>query len=220
MAQSDLSKLLKVNAFIFDVDGVFTNGSIVVNESGEMLRTMNIKDGYAVQLAVKKKYHIIIISGGTSKGVVRRFEKLGVTEIHIGIEDKQGIIASIMNKLNLSKQQCLYMGDDIPDLDAMQACEIKTCPNDAVWQIKEIADIVNADAYKISLPTSQPKFSTNFVTTTIVQLSFAIVCWQRQFDIGIFPHMYFLASVWFGAFIFGHSGFYDCYVLPMCLMRL
>ena len=132
-------KLRNVKTFIFDVDGVLTDGHLLVMPDGEFLRTMNIKDGYAMQLAIKKGYLICIISGGHSKGVPVRLERLGVQEVHMGVPDKISVFQSILSKYNIDPATILYMGDDVPDVKVMQQCGVPCCPGDAVTEIKTIS---------------------------------------------------------------------------------
>jgi 3-deoxy-D-manno-octulosonate 8-phosphate phosphatase (KDO 8-P phosphatase) len=142
MAQSDLTKLQNIKAFFFDVDGVFTDGSLLLSEKGEMLRTMNIRDGYAVRHAIDKGLHVFIISGGSSEGVRVRFQNLGVKEIHLGIDDKSWIFLKMKEEYKLETDECLYMGDDLPDFKVMDLSGIKVAPNDAAWEIREKADFI------------------------------------------------------------------------------
>src|SRR5205085_725784 len=102
-------------------------------------RTMNIKDGYAMQLAVKKGYHLAIISGGKSEGVPKRLERLGITDIHTGVKNKMEVYTSLKIKHAITDDQILFMGDDIPDLEIMKQAGIATCPNDACIEIKNIS---------------------------------------------------------------------------------
>ena len=134
-----LTKLQDIRAFIFDVDGVLTDGTVHVTESGEQLRKFNIKDGYALQLAVKRGYQIAIISGARSKGVISRLEGLGTTNIHVGTEDKIKTYTDFLTQYSLSSDQVLYMGDDIPDLPVMQKVGLPVCPADAVEEIKAVS---------------------------------------------------------------------------------
>lgn len=110
-----LQKFKEVSTLIFDVDGVLTDGSILVTEAGEMLRTMNIKDGFALQHAVSKGLNIVVISGGTSEGVRIRLNKLGVTEVHLGVKNKESALKEVQSKLGVASSKCLAMGDDVPD---------------------------------------------------------------------------------------------------------
>lgn len=128
-----------ITTFVFDIDGVLTDGTILVLDNGLQARKMNIKDGYALQLAVKKGYHVLIISGGHSPQVLDRLKKLGVTEVYMNILDKKDQLLQYMQKNNLQKDQVLFMGDDIPDLAVMKSVGLPCCPNDAVQEIKDVA---------------------------------------------------------------------------------
>ena len=132
-----------VKVFIFDIDGVLTDGMLHVQEDGELLRRMNIKDGYALQLAVKKGYKVWVISGGKTNAVKRRLEKLGVTEVYVDVKDKVSLLEQKKEGLSAGKEQLLYMGDDMPDLHAMHLCGLKTCPADAVAEIRNISDYIS-----------------------------------------------------------------------------
>jgi len=136
-------KLKKIKSFIFDVDGVLTNGHLLVMPDGEFLRTMNIKDGYAMQLAIKKGYLIAIISGGHSKGVPIRLQRLGIQEVHMGVGSKQEVFQSILTKYNLDPAEILYMGDDMPDLEVMKQCGVPCCPGDAVIEVKSFSTYIS-----------------------------------------------------------------------------
>lgn len=133
-----------INTFIFDVDGVLTDGSLLVMPDGLMVRRMNIKDGYALQLAVKKGYQVIVISGGNSPEVKERLNKLGVHAVHMQVTDKLGLLKSILNESNTAQNSCLFMGDDIPDLECMKWVGLPVCPADAVSEIKEVALYISA----------------------------------------------------------------------------
>ncbi len=135
--------LAEINTFIFDVDGVMTNGIVSLTEDGNLLRTMNVKDGYALQLAVKKGYRIIIISGGRSEAVRQRFEGLGISEVYLGIGNKLEVFHKIVAKDNLKMKNILYMGDDIPDYQIMKEVGVATCPADAAEEIKHISHYVS-----------------------------------------------------------------------------
>ncbi len=139
-----LEKLKNITCFIFDVDGVLTDGRVLVLPDGLLARFMNIKDGYALQLAVKKGYKIIVISGSNSPEVKARLNKLGVAEVHMQVIDKAALLRSIMDQAQLAKNACLYMGDDIPDLKVMQLTGFPCCPSDAVPEIKAIAVYISA----------------------------------------------------------------------------
>lgn len=128
-------KLKKVSTFIFDVDGVLTDGSLLVMPDGEFLRRMNIKDGYAMALAVKRGYRIAIISGGHSTGVPVRLRRLGIEEVFMGVENKLKVYDQLLEKYSLTDEQVLFMGDDIPDLPLIKRCGVPCCPADAVTEI-------------------------------------------------------------------------------------
>jgi 3-deoxy-D-manno-octulosonate 8-phosphate phosphatase (KDO 8-P phosphatase) len=132
-----------INTFVFDVDGVLTDGTLLVLPNGVMARRMNIKDGYALQLAVKKGYHIVIISGGVSPEVQERLNKLGVTHVYMQVKDKVAVLTNFMQQHRLSKEQVLFMGDDMPDAPALRLVGLPTCPVDAATDIKAIAQYIS-----------------------------------------------------------------------------
>jgi 3-deoxy-D-manno-octulosonate 8-phosphate phosphatase (KDO 8-P phosphatase) len=138
--------LTKVKAMIFDVDGVFASSKVLLHPSGDLMRTMNIKDGYAVFYAIRKEFIICIISGGTSESVRTRFHKLGVTDIYLGSHNKVNDFKEFLDKYDLEPENVLYMGDDLPDYEVMQMVGIPTCPSDAVEEIKSISSYISDKA--------------------------------------------------------------------------
>ncbi|MCX2583675.1 MULTISPECIES: KdsC family phosphatase [unclassified Pedobacter] len=138
-----LQKLKEITTFIFDVDGVLTDGSVQVTESGESLRTFNIKDGYAMQLAVKKGYHFCIISGGDGIALRKRFLNLGISDIFLAAGDKVSIFNQYLKEKGITASEVLYMGDDIPDLKVMKLVGLPTCPADAAEEIKAISTFIS-----------------------------------------------------------------------------
>jgi 3-deoxy-D-manno-octulosonate 8-phosphate phosphatase (KDO 8-P phosphatase) len=138
-----LQKLKEITTFIFDVDGVLTNGDILASDSGEFLRTFNIKDGYALQLAVKRGFHVCIISGGKGQAMQKRFEGLGIRAVFLGVSDKVQVFHQYLEKIQTGATQVLYMGDDIPDLKVMKLVGLPTCPADAVPEIKAISQYIS-----------------------------------------------------------------------------
>ncbi len=128
-----------VNTFIFDVDGVLTNGIVTVFPNGELVRQMNIKDGYALKAAVKAGYRVCIISGGKNEGVRSRLEGLGITDIYLGAHTKINQYNELVKKYDLKPKNVLYMGDDIPDLPVMEKVGIPCCPSDAVRELQAIS---------------------------------------------------------------------------------
>ncbi|MGY5351277.1 KdsC family phosphatase [Wenyingzhuangia sp. IMCC45533] len=135
--------LNNVKAFIFDVDGVLTNGMITIFPNGELVRNMNIKDGYALKSAVDAGFPVCIISGGSSEGVRTRLEGLGITEIHLGVHDKIEKYKEIIKKYNLTPEHIVYMGDDIPDYPVMELVGVACAPQDAAPEIKGISKYVS-----------------------------------------------------------------------------
>jgi 3-deoxy-D-manno-octulosonate 8-phosphate phosphatase (KDO 8-P phosphatase) len=137
-------ELLKnITTLIFDYDGVFTDGKILITENGEQLRSANVKDGYALQLARKKGYRIAVISGGTSMSVVKRLNSLNVTDVFIRVDHKMKVYQKYVSEHNLRKEEVLFMGDDIPDLHIMQESGVAICPADAVEEIKAISHYIS-----------------------------------------------------------------------------
>ena len=140
MAKKNFKQLLKdVKAFVFDIDGVLTDGNIMVMENGQMVRTMSTRDGYALQHAVKNGYTIGIISGGKSEPTRDRLKKLGIHDVYLGINDKLDSLKEFMHIHNLKYENILYMGDDMPDYEVMQKCGIPCCPKDAAQEIKDLS---------------------------------------------------------------------------------
>jgi 3-deoxy-D-manno-octulosonate 8-phosphate phosphatase (KDO 8-P phosphatase) len=136
-------KLLKVNTFIFDYDGVLSDGSVILTSDGDALRTANVKDGYAMQLAVKKNYRIAIISGGYSESMKRRFESLKIEDVFLGVDKKIDAYNQYLETHNLKSENILFMGDDIPDYEIMLIAGVPTCPADAVEEIKRVATYIS-----------------------------------------------------------------------------
>ena len=137
----DLFKPIKT--FIFDIDGVLAIDTMIVMPDGELIRSMNSKDGYAMQLAIKKGYNIVIITGGNSEAVKQRLIKLGVKDVFSGVHNKEKLLQEYAQQQNLSLSQMLYMGDDIPDYMAMQLVALPCCPADAVPEIKQICKYIS-----------------------------------------------------------------------------
>ena len=138
-----IEKIKQIKAFVFDVDGVLTDGIVHVTEAGEQLRQFNIKDGYALQLAVKRGYKIAVITGGRSEGVRLRLKGLGITDIFMFVDSKVKVFNQFLADKQLSASQVLYMGDDIPDLEVMQLSGLPVCPADAVEDIKTISEYIS-----------------------------------------------------------------------------
>ncbi len=138
-----LEKFKNIDTFIFDVDGVLTDNSLLVTEQGELLRTMHIRDGYAIKQAVEKGFRICIITGGKSEGVVMRLKALGVQDVYKGINDKLNTFKSYISENNIDPENILYMGDDLPDYEVMRRVGLPTCPADSVPEIIQISQYVS-----------------------------------------------------------------------------
>lgn len=136
-------QLHNVKAFAFDVDGVFTDGMVVIHPSGELLRTSNTRDGYAVNKAIQHGFPVAIISGGKSESVRERFRGLGVTDIYLGATDKVEALEDYRFKYGLELSEILYMGDDLPDFEVMKRVDFATCPADAATEIIEISSYIS-----------------------------------------------------------------------------
>jgi len=132
-------KLNAVTTFIFDVDGVFTDGSVMLLND-EVVRTLSSRDGYALQYASKLGYRILIITGGNSEAVKVRLTNLGATEVRLEAKNKLVVYEDLKKKYKFTDEEALYMGDDIPDYQVMKLVQVSTCPQDAAVEIKEIAD--------------------------------------------------------------------------------
>jgi len=135
--------LKNIRAFAFDVDGVLSSPQILVHPGGELMRTMSTKDGYALQHTVRRGYPIAIITGGRTESVKLRFNGLGITDIYLSSSYKPDDFNDFLFKYQLTPEQVLYMGDDLPDLEVMQMAGIACCPADAVEEIKAVSDYIS-----------------------------------------------------------------------------
>ena len=143
MEKSYKQYLSQINTLIFDVDGVLTNGLVTVHPNGELIRQMNIKDGYALKAAKTAGYTVCVISGGKNEGVRKRLRDLGINDIYLGIHDKVEQMDEFFDIYEINAENVLYMGDDIPDLKVMQMVGLPCCPQDAVPEIKAICSYVS-----------------------------------------------------------------------------
>ena len=135
--------LRTVKAFVFDVDGVLSSPKVLLHPSGDLMRTMNTKDGYALQYAVKRGYPIGIITGGKTESVAVRFRGLGITDIYLGSSYKLDDFKDFLFKYDLKPEDILYMGDDLPDYEVMTKVGMSCCPSDAVEEIKSVAHYIS-----------------------------------------------------------------------------
>ena len=143
MAKSYKEIMNDITTFIFDVDGVLTDGSVHISPTGEMLRTMNIRDGFAMKAAIESGYNVCIISGGSNEGVRIRLRNLGITDIYMATPDKVETFKEYCELYAISPEQVLYMGDDIPDFHVMQLVGLPTCPQDSSPEIKSISNYIS-----------------------------------------------------------------------------
>ena len=132
-----------VEAFVFDVDGVMTDGGIIPTPDGDFIRKYYAKDGYALAYAIREGYKICVISGGRGEMLRRRLEMLGIEYIYLNCMDKNAAINEFMQTQNLDPQNVIYMGDDIPDLECMRLVGIPVCPADACMEVIEASRYVS-----------------------------------------------------------------------------
>jgi 3-deoxy-D-manno-octulosonate 8-phosphate phosphatase (KDO 8-P phosphatase) len=141
---SNYKELLKnINTFIFDYDGVLTDGSVITLHDGEAYRTSNVKDGYALQLARKKGYNVAVISGAKADCMMQRLNSLMVTDVFLGIEKKRDVYFDYLKKKSIDHSHVLFMGDDIPDYEIMLEAGLPACPADAAEEIKSVAKYIS-----------------------------------------------------------------------------
>jgi 3-deoxy-D-manno-octulosonate 8-phosphate phosphatase (KDO 8-P phosphatase) len=133
-----------IKVFAFDLDGVLTDGSLVIHPGGEFIRTMDIKDGYALQHAVKKGYRVLVISGSFSQPCLDRLHYLGITDVWMKVKDKRSLLTSYLQENALDSAHVMFMGDDLPDLEVMQSVGLPACPADAVPEIKSISRFISS----------------------------------------------------------------------------
>ena len=165
----------QITTFVFDVDGVLTDGSVIIFPDGELVRKMNIKDGYALKTAVESGYNVCIISGGTNEAVRLRLKNLGITDIYLGIHFKEEKLDEYLDIYNIKPENVLYMGDDIPDINAMKMVALPSCPKDAVPEIQDI-----------SLYISQKKGGNGCVRDVIEQVMKVQDKWKESYDANLY----------------------------------
>lgn len=137
------TQLKNITTLIFDVDGVLTDGSVLVTTDGEMLRQMNTKDGFALKAAAEAGLNVCIISGGSNEGVRKRLEALGLSNIILGSHNKVDQLNNLISALKVNAKDIMYMGDDVPDIPAMVMVGLPCCPQDAVPEVKAISKYVS-----------------------------------------------------------------------------
>ncbi|MFM1969867.1 MAG: hypothetical protein RL152_1244 [Bacteroidota bacterium] len=140
---SILEKFSRIKLLAFDLDGVLTDGKLLIMPDGEWIRQMDIKDGYALQHAVKSGLHIAVITGSSSAAVGKRLQKLGIQDYFENTSSKSTVLTSLSQKFNMQPEEVMFMGDDIPDLDAYKVAGCKVCPADAVQEVLAAADYIS-----------------------------------------------------------------------------
>lgn len=138
-------KLNHIKTIILDVDGVLTDGSLILLPTGEMVRTMNTRDGYAMKLAIEKGIKIAVISGGHDEAVVQRLKYLGLTDIYTKAIDKTEAFNDLLFGYGLQENEIAYMGDDYPDIEVMKLVGLATCPNDACMDVRRVAEYISPE---------------------------------------------------------------------------
>lgn len=136
-------KFSAVKSFVFDIDGVFTDNTVLVMENGELLRTMNVRDGFALKRATQAGYKVAIITGGRSQGVALRMQSLGVSHVFSGIQDKLTIFEDYCARESIDPAQVLYMGDDMADIPVMRRVGLPVCPSDSIPEVIKISAYVS-----------------------------------------------------------------------------
>ena len=139
-----LAEFKKVTTFIFDIDGVLTDGTLLVLRDGLQARQMHVKDGFGLQMAMKKGYNVFVISGGVSEESKIRLEYLGLKEIHIGIADKTKFVAELLKSKKIKWDEVLYMGDDLPDIALLKKVGLSCCPADAANELKSVVKYISS----------------------------------------------------------------------------
>ena len=140
-----MTDLAKIKAFAFDIDGVATDGGVFCNGDGDLLRTYDAKDGFAIRMAVMHGYPVAVITGGSSESIRKRMVTSGVKaeDVFLHCRDKQEQFAQFCSRYGLDPSEVMYFGDDVPDIDVLKACGCGVCPSDAVEEVKAIADWVS-----------------------------------------------------------------------------
>lgn len=135
--------LKNITTFIFDVDGVLTNAQVLVTGEGELLRSMSVRDGLALKMAIMNGYNVCIITGGNNLGAKKRLEDLGIHDIYMERHQKLETFLEYKAKKGLKQEEILYMGDDLPDIPPLRESGLATCPQDAVPEVKAFADYIS-----------------------------------------------------------------------------
>ena len=137
------TKLAQITTFVFDVDGVMTDGKVLILPGQDPIRVFHSKDGYALQLAIRLGYRVAIITGGTSEAVKERLQSAGVQDIWLGARHKEEALEELMLAYELRAEEIAYMGDDLPDYEVLTRVGLATCPHDAAPEIRHICDYIS-----------------------------------------------------------------------------
>ena len=173
MEKSYKEYLHQITTFIFDVDGVLTDGTLKITTNGQMHREMNVKDGYALKTALNEGFNVCVISGGTDEGVRLRLQALGIKQVYLGAHQKVTQLSEYIKENNIQTENILYMGDDLPDYPVMKMVGLPTCPQDAVKEIKELSKYI-----------SHKNGGKGCVRDVIEQVLKVQGKWMREFDAG------------------------------------
>ena len=138
-----LTEFKKVTTFIFDIDGVLTDGTVLVLRDGLQARKMHVKDGFGMQMAMRNGYRVFIVSGGTSEESKTRLEYLGIKDIYLGVDDKINFVEDLLKSNKIKWEEVLYMGDDLPDIPIMSKVGLSACPADAVSEVKNVVKYIS-----------------------------------------------------------------------------
>ena len=136
-------KLHQITTFIFDIDGVLTDGKVYILDNGNLMRSMHTRDGFAIKTAIKKGFRVAIISGVQEENVLRRLEYLNIEDVYIKIQDKLAVYKQFIKKYNLDSSEILYMGDDIPDLPLLKEVGLSAAPRDAIQEVLNVVDYIS-----------------------------------------------------------------------------
>ena len=164
-----------ISTFIFDVDGVLTDGKVTIYPDGNLLRKVSVKDGYAIKTAIGKGYNVCIISGGNGEALKSKLREVGVTDIYLDVNNKVEQLEEYIDIYNINLTNVLYMGDDIPDFHVMKKVGLPACPKDAVQEIQDI-----------SLYVSQKKGGNGCVRDVIEQVLKVQDNWNTNNDLKLY----------------------------------
>jgi 3-deoxy-D-manno-octulosonate 8-phosphate phosphatase (KDO 8-P phosphatase) len=132
-----------IKAFVFDVDGVLSPNQLILHSSGDLMRSVNTRDGFGIKTAIESGFQVAIITGARSTSLIGRFHDLGTDDVYLGSKSKMKDLELFVRKYNLTFSEVLYMGDDVPDLEAMQAVGMPTCPNDATIEVQAVSRYIS-----------------------------------------------------------------------------